>query len=182
MKRCTKCNELKSASEYYAHKRGKDGLLAYCKACAKAHVNEYAAKNRSLVSATNKVASAKFRGANREAERERLAVYREANTELCNQRVERWRKANPHKHASKENRRRAAKLNATPQFANQRYIDMFYEMARLESERLGVDVHVDHIVPLKSSLVCGLHYEHNLQLLVASANLKKSNRVWPNMP
>jgi len=180
VKQCTKCNEVKGVSEYYVRKNG--GIFACCKACTKAQVNAYAVKNRTLVRTTNKLASAKFREANRDAERERLSVYRATNAELCNQRVERWRKANPHKHAARQGQRRASKLNATPSFANQKYIALFYEMARLESERLGVDVHVDHIVPLKSSLVCGLHYEHNLQLLVASANLKKSNRVWPNMP
>jgi hypothetical protein len=42
--------------------------------------------------------------------------------------------------------------------------------------------HVDHIVPLVSKFVCGLHCEANLQLLPGPENQRKGNRVWPDMP
>lgn len=41
---------------------------------------------------------------------------------------------------------------------------------------------LDHIVPLKSDFVCGLHWHGNIQLLSMSENRKKNNRYWPNMP
>ena len=71
--------------------------------------------------------------------------------------------------------RQAKKLNATPKWANQGYIKLFYIGAKMEAERIGQPVHVDHIVPLQHDLVCGLHCEQNLQWLTEKDNLLKGN-------
>lgn len=70
----------------------------------------------------------------------------------------------------------------TPKWANFKYIELWYIFARMEAERTGKSVHVDHIVPLKSKFVCGLHCEQNMQLLFAEDNFKKNNKYWPGMP
>lgn len=64
---------------------------------------------------------------------------------------------------------RAAKLRASPEWANQKLIYKIYDN-RPEG------YHVDHIVPLQGKLVCGLHVESNLQYLHASENLSKGNK------
>lgn len=46
----------------------------------------------------------------------------------------------------------------------------------------GEDVHIDHVVPICSPLVCGLHVPWNLEVIDRVSNLKKSNKWWPDGP
>jgi hypothetical protein len=46
--------------------------------------------------------------------------------------------------------------------------------------RLGLDVVVDHIVPLNHPYVCGLHWDGNLQIIPHHVNRAKSNKYWPD--
>jgi hypothetical protein len=49
------------------------------------------------------------------------------------------------------------------------------------ADAAGRGVDVDHLVPLRSPVVCGLHCEANLQLLSSVENIRKGNRYWPDM-
>jgi hypothetical protein len=93
-----------------------------------------------------------------------------------------WYAAHPERVSAISARRKAQRLRATPAWANQFFIDEIYRLARLRTEATGFKWHVDHIVPLRSSRVCGLHVEHNLQVIPAKQNMVKGNRRWPNMP
>jgi 5-methylcytosine-specific restriction endonuclease McrA len=94
-----------------------------------------------------------------------------------------WQKNNPDKikqyrlkqkvsgkDAAKAAKRRAAKLKATPAWADLEEIKNVY----LEAQYFGM--HVDHIIPLQGKNVCGLHVWDNLQLLPAVDNIRKGNR------
>ena len=73
---------------------------------------------------------------------------------------------------AKTNKRRAYKLKAVPKWANLEKIKDIYK-------HCGKGYHVDHIIPLRSPNVCGLHVENNLQILKARDNISKGNRfIW----
>lgn len=69
----------------------------------------------------------------------------------------------------------------TPKWADRAKINAIYvDVKRLNRERGGY--HVDHIVPLDGTMVCGLHVHYNLRIIDASGNINKSNLVWPDQP
>lgn len=78
--------------------------------------------------------------------------------------------------------KRAKKLRAIPKWADEEKIKAIYRYSRHLTQTSGVAHHVDHIVPLRSKLVCGLHSEHNLQPIPATENARKRNWYWPDMP
>jgi len=55
-------------------------------------------------------------------------------------------------------------------------------LSKVRERETGVKWHVDHIIPLKSKKVCGLHNEFNLRLIPAIDNIRKRNLFWPDMP
>lgn len=68
---------------------------------------------------------------------------------------------------------RASVEQAKVSWADQEKIATIYEYTR------SLGYRVDHIVPLNSKVVCGLHVEHNLTVLPPEGNIKKSNKFDP---
>jgi len=100
-------------------------------------------------------------------------TYRQKHRDKCLERQRKWGKENRDIRNAGTARYRAAKLNATPPWADHESIQKLYRKAHYHR------MEVDHIVPLQSDLVCGLHTEHNLQLLSKEDNISKLNRKWP---
>lgn len=76
--------------------------------------------------------------------------------------------------------RHARKLKATPAWLSTEHkeaISLFYKKAKALSTHTSTQHHVDHIIPLKGKLVSGLNVPWNLQILTATENCKKSNKV-----
>lgn len=71
--------------------------------------------------------------------------------------------------------------NAQPIWADREAIRATYKAAAKRREQ-GDDVEVDHIVPLRNPLVCGLHVPYNLRVITKAHNAARSNNVWPDMP
>jgi hypothetical protein len=166
MKTCCKCKEELPLSEFYAQKGGKYGKGTLCRSCSTKRMREY-------------------RKANPEKAREACKKYRESRPGENYERVKEWRASNPSKRHEQQKRhykshqgsyvakvakRKAAKLQRTPAWADLDAIRDFYEN-RPEGH------HVDHIVPLQGGdQVSGLHVLENLQYLPAKENLSKSNK------
>lgn len=91
----------------------------------------------------------------------------------------RWKRANPHKAADQFSRRRAAQLTATlPTDDGGFFIDEIYHISALRTKVTGIRWEVDHIIPLRSKVVCGFHVWYNLQVVPKKYNLKKGNRLF----
>lgn len=78
--------------------------------------------------------------------------------------------------------RKAAIIRATPEWADMEEIKGVYRAAHDVTSRTGKPHDVDHIVPLRSKLVCGLHVAANLRVIAATDNVAKGNRWWPDGP
>ena len=107
----------------------------------------------------------------------RRAKYREQELEASR----RWKSENKAACVAMTAKRTAAKKSAVPLWADLKAIKDIYRKARETTVETGIKHHVDHIVPLQSHLVCGLHWEGNLQILSAFDNQSKRNRHWPDM-
>jgi 5-methylcytosine-specific restriction endonuclease McrA len=91
-----------------------------------------------------------------------------------------YREAYPEKNRAKNAKRRAAKLQRTPKWLTQSQlmeIAGFYAEAQRLFDQTGIIHHVDHIIPLQGEFVSGLHVPWNLQVLTATENLSKSNKL-----
>lgn len=82
-----------------------------------------------------------------------------------------WYAANPGKATAKTMRYYTAKRRRIPPWADLNAIKLVY----MEAAKQGLEV--DHIYPLQGALVSGLHVANNLQLLPATENSKKGNKM-----
>lgn len=66
-----------------------------------------------------------------------------------------------------------------PPWADEKAIKSIYEKCDKLTRNTGIKHEVDHIYPLQSKYMCGLHVETNLQILTKEENRAKGNRTWP---
>jgi len=183
--KCRTCGLDKLESEFY-HRRQP------CKSCNLAASRKWRAANRER----NAANAAKWAKANPEKVKASAKIQSVKNSKKVVERVKAWAKANPEKVKAqhlkwiKDNpekvnantaRYRAGKRKAVARWANLEVIAEIYEYAKKASDATGEPWHVDHIVPIRGKTVCGLHVEHNLQIIPGRINVLKNNRIWEDM-
>lgn len=179
---CVECVRLRSAQERVSQ----PNLVA-------ARQKRYGAKKAPIINAKSaawyaankaraKATRAAWRERNAAKVRADVAAYQAANKERLRTAAKVWLRENRDWCAARAAKHRAQKIRATPAWANEVAITELYAAAQAMSALSGKTYHVDHIVPLRSKRVCGLHCEANLQILSGAENQRKSNRIWPDMP
>lgn len=195
MKNCSKCLEVKPATEFYKDSRSADGFRSDCKVCVRKRSISYFKRNR--IAQTRRMQSynrqqylsrrdeilARNRAwaeAHPESSRRRSLAWRARNLEGAREADRQKARDNPGAATAKAMRRHAAKLNATPSWLtaeDHELMRFLYEEAAQMSKDLGIKFHVDHIVPLRGKTVRGPHAPWNLRIIAASRNLSKGNRL-----
>jgi hypothetical protein len=105
--------------------------------------------------------------------------YRERHKEQIKKRDATYRSNNTAKLTASSNKRRAAKLQRTPNWLtanDQAKIEMLYAEAQQLTEQTGIKHVVDHYYPLQGETVSGLHHPLNLQVIPELENATKKNK------
>lgn len=156
--------------------------------CKRGHLSERYSNSGHCVECDNKRERP-------EGQREKASKnYYETNKQKCMDATKKWKKAsgmsyeytkrsrakNPSLIYFSNAKRHASKLQRTPDWLNSGHwleIEGVYKYcSALRS--IGLDYHVDHIVPMQGEIVSGLHAPWNLQVIPAHENLAKGNRLW----
>ena len=168
---CTKCKEEKALSAFYKQTKAKHGVMEQCKDCVKEARKLFYKNNKEKVLSRNR----DYVLRNSQSVKKTKQKYATDNKDHLLTYKADWKKNNA-SHVNVYNAgRRATTIKATPNWADKDAMFRIYEEARTNAQ------HVDHIIPLTSKLVCGLHCEANLQILSIDDNLTKGNRWWPDM-
>jgi hypothetical protein len=151
--RCRLCRNARANATY--HKKAKQGVAWY-------------QQNKE---AHNKAGKEQY-WKNAEQRKEAWNRWRKNNLNYDLERNRKYSKENKDVVRRKAARRRANKKTQTPSWANLEQINHIYK-------KCPKGCHVDHIYPLKSDYMCGLHVETNLQILTEQENIAKGNKSWP---
>lgn len=169
---CTECERIKSAAWKAANPE-------------RSKASNVASKRKQYENLTQEQREAgneyrrNWRDANRDRVRQHSKQWRDKNLDRAREAERAWAKENAEKKAAKDARRRASELNATPRWltnGHHRSIEAIYSAARTLTEKTGIQHEVDHVVPLRGKLVCGLHVPWNLQVISRAANRRKLNK------
>ena len=178
---CNGCEEMKNEDEYHKDTLKKDGLRTICKKCTCSRQVPYRKANKEAISERDRL----YRKRNPEKMRTNRIEYKQRNPEEYRKRNKVWqaryKAKNPGIINAKRMRYYASKKKAVPGWltpSHRKTINKVYEKAKELEKQDGIRRNVDHIVPLQSDFVCGLHVPWNLQILTEKENRSKNNKLY----
>lgn len=152
---CKTCKTLLSVTKFSKCSKSSDKLQSSCKAC-KIEIQRIA---------RNKLKAFKLHGAH--VKKYNLVLNKRNYTSN-------WKKKNPGQVKEQITKRKLKRSYCL--WANQEKISSIYAMAKFLTSIVGIQYHVDHIIPLQGKNVSGLHVENNLSIVRAEYNLSKGNK------
>lgn len=181
---CLRCKQEKDISCFCREAKRRDGLYPYCKECtvykckpelSRASNKRYRTKNAVAVSEQGK----KYRAREAKNISDRKAEYYKLNKETVLKRNAAYRTSDRGMALARHraNKRRKQLELATPPWADLNKIEHIYEEAVRLQRQDGIPREVDHIIPILSKVVCGLHWHGNLQILTADENNHKRCKI-----
>jgi hypothetical protein len=162
MNTCSVCQQVKPPEAFYVRNKATGARETWCIPCRLAKNKAWAESNRDYQRSLT-----------------RRWYAENKDTHLENSRA--WYASNRHRKLATTTAREKRCAIATPKWADKELIASTYWMAQFLSFAVGRQYHVDHIVPLQSKKVCGLHTHANLSIVPAQENWSKFNTTWPDM-
>lgn len=157
---CNKCGEEKALNELVKNKSSKYGRAKECTKC----------RVKAVQKVTDPVVKAAYDKERRKKKGAELRAYDRERAKL------------PHRKAAhnEDTRKRRAKLkDAIPDDYDREGVLAMYKLAQKISNLTGIQMHVDHIIPLACG---GEHNVKNLQLLAGTLNIAKGANVNFQLP
>ena len=163
--------EIKRVAKYYADNREKIAVKS----------REYNKNNAEKISIRNKNYRANLSEEKRNRMLKEKLIWAQNNPEKAKANAKKYRQKYPEKGRVRCLKRRARKLNATPSWligceVERKRLHQIYLLSNLFQKADGIPRHVDHMWPLSDG---GPHWSGNLQILSATENLKKHDKVCP---
>lgn len=160
VKACTKCRLFKRHDQFNRAKEKTDGRSSSCKECEQQRCAQYRQNNRHI-----------WQRHYRNNEKDYKARSKQRRID------------HPEEKLVNEQNRRAAKKQALPSWAKTKAMQAEFkrivEHRHWLNEATGLSHDIDHIIPLQSDFVCGLHVPWNLMILPKKDNNSKNAYWWP---
>jgi len=180
---CKTCQAVRYKEHYDKNQEAMQQRTREYTACNPEKAKEATRKYRVLNTEKIKIRTSIQRKAayllNKEKVIARNKAWRNENPDTLKRLREEYRVNNPDKMANFSASSRASRTNSKPPWLTKQDkedIRSLYTLRNQIMKDTGDIYHVDHIIPLRNSLVCGLHVPWNLQVILAKDNLRKSNK------